>query len=448
MFIIFLFTNILFWYFFFKINFLWWLYLVLFVSSIALLLSLFTESWKKTWWTIFKELILTYLSYLNLIVIIIWLFFVVKYLTKWYFPIIYLDLGSALIVLWALIIFYFLGLISKINSWTKLSFFWFSLIWLYIFYIVKDIKIFYYFTAFILAISSTGFLIYNIKHNKKNLFLAYIILISFLIALIILLNKYLIPNPINLSLAVQIIVMIILWFLIHIKNTYERIIKIETILKERNNELNLFWYSDIKLSPSDENFINKFKNKKSYLINLIDFLINCPQSIKVIFALTNTIPILFSSIYFFMNIWKWNYIQNELSYWIWAMIFFINFILFKKLNRFVTIQRIFAFFVVNFVTYFSIVDFFWHNYIYIASWWILWNLISTVIILLIWDKKNIFDKFDYITWTIVNFLWVFINIYFLLQINMDQYLRWWLIMLYLGLYLFIYRITYKKIFFN
>ena len=128
MFIIFLFINILFWYFFFKINFLWWLYLVLFVSSIVLLLSLFTESWKKTWWTIFKELILTYLSYLNLVIIIIWLFFVAKYLIKWYFPLDYLDLGSAMLVLWAIILFYFLWLIGKIETWTKLSFFWFIII--------------------------------------------------------------------------------------------------------------------------------------------------------------------------------------------------------------------------------------------------------------------------------------------------------------------------------
>jgi hypothetical protein len=79
---------------------------------------------------------------------------------------------------------------------------------------------------------------------------------------------------------------------------------------------------------------------------------------KILLALTNTVPLLFATYYFFSHLGSENYLQNEILYWIGAILFFINFLLFKKLNWFVTIQRFFAFFVINFVTYFTIIDFF------------------------------------------------------------------------------------------
>jgi len=269
-------------------------------------------------------------------------------------------------------------------------------------------------------------------------------LLSLLIIFFIFLNK-LIHNVNLLTLIIQITITIILLFMLYLKKTLNKLLAIEKKLEQRQYEINLFWYSDIKLSESEEKFYKKHKKYEKIYLSLIDFLINAPTSIKIIFALTNTIPVIIASWYFFTNLWTWHNIHNEIIYWLNAVIFFINFVLFKKLNRFVYIQRLFAFFVINFITYFTIIDFFGKNFTYIAIWWIIWNLLSTILILVLGKNKDFFEPIDYLIWSMINFGWLFVNIYFIFKMPIEYYLKIWVIMLYLWLYLLLYRKIYKKI---
>jgi len=447
MFLIFIAVNLIFLYFFFRIGFSLWVYFLLFILSIIFVLSFFTEEWQRTWKGFLKSFFLNYLAYINLVVVITWIYFILKYILETHSQINQptQDLFASFIIIGLLIVFLMLWILIKNLTWVKTSYFWLFLVRLYIAVQVPHIDIFYYFISFLLATTTVAHLIYLIRFGKICTWFVYIILISLLIILFIILHKFLIKNINLLTLVIQFIIMSILIFMIYIQSLYSKIIQIEKKLEQRQYEINLFWYSDINLTEKEQNFYNKHKSKKKLYQQVIDFLINAPWPIKVIFALTNTIPVILASWYFFQNLWKWWNIHNEAIYWLNTVIFFINFILFKKLNRFVYIQRLFAFFVVNFITYFTIIDFFWKNFTYIAIWGIIWNLLSTSLILIIWNKKNIFDHFDYLVWSVINFLWVFVNIYFLFKIQIAYSLKLWVIMLYLGLYLFLYRIIYKKI---
>ena len=44
---------------------------------------------------------------------------------------------------------------------------------------------------------------------------------------------------------------------------------------------------------------------------------------KILLALTNTVPLLFATYYFFSHLGSENYLQNEILYWIGAILFFI-----------------------------------------------------------------------------------------------------------------------------
>jgi hypothetical protein len=210
----------------------------------------------------------------------------------------------------------------------------------------------------------------------------YILMINILVAFFILMYKV-IPNPIALSNLVQFTILVILLFVLFLQHIERKLQAIEEKIKQYQHELNLFGYSDIKIEENEKNFYKKRVSRRYLILKILKFFLESPDSIKILFALTNTVPLLFASYYFFTHLQSGNYIQNELLYWLGAILFFINFLLFKKLNWFVTIQRFFAFFVINFVTYFTIIDFFGYNYLYVAIGGILWNLFSTVVILFI-----------------------------------------------------------------
>ena len=444
MFFILILIHLWFIYFFWKINFLYWVYFVSFVLSILIVLSFLTDSWKSNWKSLLKEFFINYIIYLNFIIILIWLFFILKYFISQHFGIsLITDIKALFWVLTINIIIYLISSFINKKTWIKLSYFWFTLIWGYLFYLIQDIKIFEYFIVFILTVSVVWYLLNFLRYNY-NKFILYIIFLSSITLFFIFLDKIFFHSDILLSLSIQITMFIILSWIIYYDNKYKKLLKIKQKYKEYENELNLFWYSDKKLTEDEEKILDNPYNKIYKII--VDFFIDSPDLVKILFSLTNTIPVIYASIYFFNHMQETNKLLNESLYWAGAIIFFINFLLFKKLNWFVAVQRLLAFLVMNFVAYFTITDFFGHNYLYIAIWGILWNLFTTIIILFIWKKESVFNQTDYLIWSIVNFLWVFINIYFLIKLNLNYYLLIWVILLYLWAYLYLYRIVYKKVF--
>lgn len=445
MFVILFLINILFLWYFFAINFIYWDYLVWFLFSIMIILALFSDTGQKSIKFFLKRFFLEYIMYINFLIIISWIYFIIKYFFQKYYNIwLITDINAIFTVLWFVILLYlFSCFFNKINI-LKVSYFWFLVIFSYMLYLVKDLVVFEYFISFIVSISVVWHLIYFIKNKRYSRFILYVLFLSSIVALFLLI-KHIFKLSLNtLSLVVQLIVFVILLYNIYIEKKYNRYLSIKEEIEKRQHELSLFWFSDIKIDKEDEEYYENFD--KNYYDIIIDFFLKAPDTVKIIFALTNSIPVVFATYVMFKTLWVGHNVYNEIIYWIQWIVFFINFLLFKYFNWFVFIQRIFAFFIVNFITYFTIIDFIWKNYLYISIWWMIWNLFTTLLMLFIWKKDKLLQAVDYLTWSFVNFLWVFLNIYFLLKIGLNVYLTYWIILLYLGLYLFLYRIIYRKYF--
>jgi len=437
--------NFAFIYFFYNINFVYWNYLVWFIFSIMIFLLLFSHTGQQSIHFFIKKFFIEYIMYINFLIIISWIYLILNYLLQQKYGFwVLTDIKSLFIILWITIFIYIFSCFFDKQNILKISYFGFFVIFFYLFYFIKDFNIFEYFISFLLAISVVGHLIYFVKFFKYNMLILYIIFLSFIVSIFLLIKNTLNLSSNTLSLIIQFIVLIILIYIIYINKKYNKYLDIKKLNEKKQHELNVFWFSDIKISKEDELYFKIFN--KDYYNAVIDFFLNSPNIVKIIFALTNSIPVLFATWFFFKNLWWWNNIYNEIIYWLGGLIFFINFLLFKNLNRFVFIQRIFAFFVINFVTYFTIIDFMWNKYLYIAIWWIIFNLLTTFLMIFIWKKNDILGAVDYLTWSIINFLWVFINIFFLLKIWLNIYLISWIILLYIWFYLFLYRIIYKKYF--
>lgn len=450
MFLLLIFINLVFAYFFYKIDFFYGNYFVWAIFVIMIIISLFSDFWQKSIKILVKKIILDYLMYINFLIINFWLFFIINYFLEVYFwDSVLTSLKSLSIISVFIFIVYFYWVILNKQNALKISYFWFFIVWIYMFFLLdKNFHVFEFFLPLIWSISVLWHLVYFIRYNKYNKFILYIIFLSFVVNLFLLIKNILNITPNALSLIIQITVLIILFYSLYIEKIYNSKMEIRERIKQKKYEINVFWYSDINVSSVQEEDLKKFYKRKKYYEIVLDFFVGSPKIVKIIFALTNSVPVIFASWYFFKNLQSWNGLYNEVIYWSWWLIFFINFILFKKLNWFVSIQRIFAFFVINFVTYFTIIDFMWHDYLYISIWGIVWNLLITVIMIWLWKNNKFLSDFDYIVWSVINFLCVIINIYFLFKIWLNLYLSLWIVLLYLWLYLFLYRIIYKKFFMN
>ena len=443
--VILLLVNLIFVYFFYSIDFVYWNYLVWFVLSVMFFLSLFSDTGQKSIKFFIKKFFLEYIMYINFLIIISWIYLIINYFLQQQYGLWMMsDIKSLFFVLWSTIFIYFFSCLFDKKNILKVSYFGFFVIFAYMFYLVRDLQIFEYFISFILSISVVGHLIYFVRWRVYDRFILYVVFLSFIVAVFLIIKDTLDISSNTLSLIIQLIVLIILFYTVYIEKNYNKYLDIQKQIEKRQYEMDVFWFSDIKIDRNDELYLKNF-NKEYYYI-IINFFLKAPDIVKMIFFLTNSIPVLFAIWFFYQNLWWWNGLYDEIIYWSQGIVFFGNFLLFKHLRWFVFIQRIFAFFIVNFVTYFTIIDFMWKNYLYIAIWWIIWNLLTTVLMIFIWKKNNILWTIDYLTWSIINFLWVFLNIYFLLKIWLNIYLISWIILLYLGLYLFLYRIIYKKIF--
>ena len=433
-------------YYFWKINFIYGVYIVAFFLSLILVLSLFSDNWKNNWKEFIKYFFLEYIMYINFIVIAVGVYFILKYFVGLYDHGLMVDVKVSVIIMSIISFISLLAVVLNKKELLKVTSLWLFIIWSILYILIKDIKIFYYFISYISALAVVWHLLYYTIYNKYNKYLLYVIFIFTLTTFFILTKQYFISSTIIFSFTIQVVIFLILYAIIYVKNTYWKIEKLKNKLKEREKELKLFGFSDIELEKEEKEYLKKQKKYKTIYEFIIDFFIKSPKLVKILFSLTNTIPIIIASYTFFHQLESVSRLQNEIYYWLGALMYFVNFLLFKKLHWFVVIQRLFAFFVINFVTYFTIIDFSWKNFLYIALWWIIWNLFATIVILFLDKKHNTFDTIDYLIWSLVNFIWVFVNIYFLFKINLNYYLSIWIALLYLGLYLYLYRIVYKKVF--
>lgn len=447
MFFVLILINLVFMYFFYLINFPYgirivWLFLLFFIW-----LALFSKTWKNGIQFFVKFVLLEYAMYINFFIILCGFYFLINYFfqqSDWVW--LMSSLKALFVVLWMSVIFNLFACFTNKQDFIKVSFFGFFTIWFYAYFLLQNLDVLEYFISFLLSVSVVSHLVFFIKNDKYNYFILYVAFLSWIISLFLLIKNVLNLESNMMSLIVQIAVLLILLYTLYVKNLYEHKIELEESMKQRESEIWVFWYSEIKISDQEEKEYKDFSAKRAYYDTIMSFFVDAPSPVKIIFAFTNSMPVVFASWFFFQNLQSWNNIFNEIIYRLGWVIFFINFILFKKLDWFVIVQRIFAFFVINFVTYFTIIDFMWENYFYIAIWWIIWNLLTTSLIIFIWDKWWFLQAVDYATWSFINFLWVALNVYFVLKIGLNIYFVSWIVLLYIWLYIALYRIIYKKYF--
>lgn len=217
-------------------------------------------------------------------------------------------------------------------------------------------------------------------------------------------------------------------------------------------------------------FINKLaKNKVAEIINkpqkTLDEILNWTKTekkqdkiwLQIIYQIKNffntksfitsfalsflNIWLIFFQIYlFFKNIWTdQNIISYEIIYWLSILIFFWNYLLLKQINLYYNLQRIFAFFILNLGIYLSIINIFWKIPEYMAIWWITWNLINSLIIFATSSLKNkkIIFREDLYLWVSANTLATIINTFFIFKLDYSLSIRFWFIVLYVWIQLFI-----------
>lgn len=167
------------------------------------------------------------------------------------------------------------------------------------------------------------------------------------------------------------------------------------------------------------------------------------------FALSfmNIVLIFFQIYLFFKNIWTWDWmLMYEIIYWLSILTFFWNYLLLKQINLYYNLQRIFAFFILNLGIYLSIINIFWKVPEYMAIWWIIWNLITALVVFStqpLKEKKILFRE-DLYLWILANTLSTLINTFFLFRLDYNFSTKIWFIILYLWVQLFIkyYNIKY------
>ncbi|UFX82706.1 hypothetical protein HLG78_00955 [Candidatus Absconditicoccus praedator] len=172
--------------------------------------------------------------------------------------------------------------------------------------------------------------------------------------------------------------------------------------------------------------------------DISDFFKNIPEHIKLALALVNLF-LMFGQIYiFFLNIGSDDILFYEILYWLGILVFFINFILLKLIDYYYYIQRIMAFFVINFGIYLTILNIFGQDYFYIVVIGILRSIIGSLLIF--FSKSFIYKKLlfreDYYFWILANGMAMLLNVYFIFLLDINNALKINFILLYVGLWIF------------
>ncbi len=408
------------------------------VFLITNLWSIFQDIWEKK--IDYKKLLIKnvfFLSYALIILGIYWVFQQTQILNI-------NDIQFLIILVGTNILLTSISYVIQYNDWKSIFHFGYYFCFGIIFYelIKHSPQIDYIFNLTLLFIVLTFafysfivFVVWAIIKDKLNS-IKQLNFLFFIFFVVVLIYSKMYSVPYLSVLISQLFLTFTFWFIYYI-NTYSRWIQ-----WSYRTEADL-----IDKILSGKNILQKKENfKDEMFLKLNDFFVSIPTHIKFFLALLN-IFLIFAQIYLFvLNIWGTDILYYEIIYWMAILIFFINFILVKRINYYYYLQRIFAFFILNFWIYLTIINIFWESYTYMAIFGIWWSLLSSLI--LFFTKflmyKKFFFKEDYYFWILANFITIFVNAYFIYYIDIQFALKTSLILLYVGIWIFItfYNIKY------
>lgn len=177
----------------------------------------------------------------------------------------------------------------------------------------------------------------------------------------------------------------------------------------------------------------KYFNSK-FMEKVYGFVFNMPAGTKQSLEAIN-ILLMFSVItsYIIQGFQSFSTIEQFL-YWLVIAFFIGNVLILKKIWYNSMIQNLFVFLVINFAIYLSLFSYFWWDFWSVALRWIIRNIASSILIFYAPKfMSHIFNRTDYVYWTISILIAMTVNIFLLLKTETPWELIFFIILLYLGL---------------
>lgn len=214
--------------------------------------------------------------------------------------------------------------------------------------------------------------------------------------------------------------------------------------KERREELIESILEWKKYEPQNYSRIHDFFDSLNY------FFENIPLWVKFFMSLLNIFFILFQIYFFFESIWS---PVREVSvegvyYWLSILFFIINFLLLKFIEYPYKVNRVFVFLILNFGVYLSIINGFWKEFFFLALLGVLWNFFNSFFIFF---SRFLFNRYilgvkDYYFWIFFNFVAMFVNLYFVSQLDYNYKFLVSVMVFYIWvqLFLFLYNIGFVR----
>lgn len=182
---------------------------------------------------------------------------------------------------------------------------------------------------------------------------------------------------------------------------------------------------------------NIFEQRRFYSVQV--FIKKVPKWAKWLLEFSNSLMVLSMISIFLIDTKKNIEVINQLSFWAVIILFVANVILLIKSKYKSLFQRFVVFVVLNFAIYASLWSFFKQDFSKIATWAILRNLVSWIMIFYIHKTpvKKLLGRSDYHFWFVTTLLALFTNIFILTKIPVDKQLVFSLAVIYLWIQWFI-----------
>ena len=425
--------------------YIWFYYGMLIPAGFFMFILLFT-SWSKgkDWFDIkkfFKVVILDNLLYISWFLIVGGIFFLSTYASQYYMWGSVDEKQILLYITMVNVILCFVSVLANYKEWLKITYLTSVILICFFTYWIDYLDQIKYVLAFLLWFNSWLNAIHVAKFGKIREFGKYATFFLVLTIYFWIVYDYIIWNFLIIGLLIQLVSLIFLIAIVICKNLLDKINEKDKQEENKEKEKKVFWYSDIIIQTPP--YIEKVMPYRRHIEVFFDFFDKSPWWVKIWISLFNTWPIVAESYLFVKYINEYWNLANEIYYWLWSIIFVINFFLLKYLNWYYYIQRMFAFFIINFIAYVTIIDVFLWKTILLVTWWVTWNLFSTILmfafsITTFW--KKILSKSDYFIWNFINIIWLTVNSYFIYRIWFDVYLTAWILLLYIWLYTLIFRL--------
>lgn len=396
---------------------LWYLWIIpLLLCVVFFVLSIWWLLKKSTTNSLFNE----YGLYFARIIILIWVFLILKFFGINVVNIfLFLTIINLLLMVWSYLFKYKDGeMIWQI--WFYFSTLVFLIYSRIVFGFQTTFDVFTIMWALYLAVMWFVILVLGIRYDIDK-YMYYILFVLVWWAVVLALY-HMIPNIFWFLIVLS---LLLAWLYSYIYYVMEHKPPTQNQVKEISVRRILAWEKVLKKIPH-----HNIKSKKIY-----DFVSEMPQFVKYILEFANTLIILILIYLYFKNALSLKWSMEQIFYRIVMFWFIFNVYLQKKINYTSILQNLFTYLVINFAIYISLFAAFSGDVSDIVIWWIVWNLISSAVIFRIHNTKigQYLRKIDYLFWIFTTVLAMVVNVILLFNTN----LSWWLLFPIMLLYVWV-----------